>query len=65
MMLTRSRQIRSSEDLLTLIQQMQEIWLFGKLDTLGKSKIQEQTEADAKVVVELLESLKAGDVSKI
>jgi hypothetical protein len=58
-------QIRASEDLLTLIRQMQEIWLFGKLDTIGDSKVQEETERDAKVIVGLLEQLKGGggDVS--
>jgi hypothetical protein len=39
---------------------MQEIWLFGKLDTIGNSKMQEDTERDAKVIVELLGELRKG-----
>jgi hypothetical protein len=50
-------QIRAAEDLLTLIHQMKEIWLFGKLDTTSRSKVQEQTEEDAKAIVALLEQL--------
>jgi hypothetical protein len=33
---------------------MQEVWLFGKLDTLGKSEVEERTEDDAKKIMELL-----------
>ena len=47
-----------------LVRQMQELWLFGKLDTIGKSKVQEQTEEDAKAIVALLEQLK-GSSEKI
>jgi len=46
--------IRASEDLLALIRQMQEIWLFGKLDTLGRSEVEERTEQDAQKILELL-----------
>jgi len=50
-------QIRASEDLLTLIRQMQEVWLFGKLDTLGKSEIEERTEEETKQILEMLQQL--------
>jgi hypothetical protein len=36
---------------------MKEIWLFGKLDTTSRSKVQEQMEEDAKAIVALLEQL--------
>ncbi|KAF2434437.1 hypothetical protein EJ08DRAFT_675933 [Tothia fuscella] len=50
--------IRAAEDLLSLIHQMKEIWLFGKLDTTRSSEVQEQTEEDAKAIVALLRELK-------
>ncbi|KAK3043944.1 hypothetical protein LTS18_002590 [Coniosporium uncinatum] len=34
---------------------MQEMWLFGQLNTLGRSKLEQETEEDAKVVQSLLE----------
>lgn len=36
---------------------MQELWLFGKLDTLGKSDVEERTEGDTKKVMELLQQM--------
>ena len=36
---------------------MQELWLFGQLDTLGKSVVEEKTEADARRVAELIQTL--------
>ena len=36
---------------------MQELWLFGQLDTLGKSAVEEKTEADARRVAELIQTL--------
>jgi hypothetical protein len=36
---------------------MQEIWLFGKLDTLGRSEVEERTEEDAKKILELLQKV--------
>ena len=50
-------QIRAAEDLLSLTRQMQELWLFGQLDTLGKSAVEEKTEADARRVAELIQTL--------
>jgi hypothetical protein len=50
-------QIRAAEDLLSLTRQMQELWLFGQLDTLGKSVVEEKTEADARRVAELIQTL--------
>jgi len=47
--------IRATEDVLTLTRQMQEMWLFGQLNTLGRSKLEQETEEDAKVVQSLLE----------
>lgn len=49
--------IRAAEDLLSLTRQMQELWLFGQLDTLGKSAVEEKTEADARRVAELIQTL--------
>jgi hypothetical protein len=37
-----------------MTRQMKEVWLFGHLNTLGESKVQEKTEGDAKVVSEIL-----------
>ncbi|KAL2355886.1 mediator complex, subunit Med22 [Cryomyces antarcticus] len=53
--------IRSSEDILTLTRQMQEMWLFGQLDTLGESQAQQKTEQDARAVAEVLARLIQGD----
>jgi hypothetical protein len=36
---------------------MQEVWLFGKLDTLGKSEVEERTEEDAKRILKLLQQM--------
>jgi hypothetical protein len=49
--------IRSCEDLLTLIRWMQEQWLFGNLDTLGKSGVELETEKDVQEIVEMLKRL--------
>ena len=40
-----------------LIRQLQEMWLFGELNTVGESKAQQQTDEDAKVVAGLLQQL--------
>lgn len=52
--LTDVSQVRAAEELQLLIRQMQEMWLFGQLDTLGESEVQRQTDENAKVVGELL-----------
>jgi hypothetical protein len=36
---------------------MQELWLFGKLDTLGKSDVEQRTEEDTKMILELLQQM--------
>ncbi|KAF2229018.1 hypothetical protein EV356DRAFT_496606 [Viridothelium virens] len=46
--------IRGAEDLTTLIRQMQEVWLFGELNTLGKSENQEKMQQSTVAVAELL-----------
>ena len=51
------RQIRAAEDLQVLIRQLQEMWLFGQLNTVGNSKVQQQTDETAKVVAGLLGQL--------
>jgi hypothetical protein len=40
-----------------LIRHLQELWLFGTLDTVGKSDAEVKTEAEAKKVAELIEEL--------
>jgi hypothetical protein len=59
--LTPHYQIRTSEDILTLTRQMQELWLFGQLKTLDKNDIQGRIDADAKEVAEMLAVLVSGD----
>ncbi|KAF2163379.1 hypothetical protein M409DRAFT_26415 [Zasmidium cellare ATCC 36951] len=49
--------IKTAEDVQTLIRQLQEMWLFGQLNTLGESKVQQQTDENAKVVADLLKQL--------
>ena len=36
---------------------MQEMWLFGQLNTIGDSKVQHQTDEKAREVAELLQQL--------
>jgi hypothetical protein len=50
-------QIKAAEDFQVLIRQLQEMWLFGQLNTLGESKVQQQTDENAKVVAGLLKQL--------
>lgn len=54
-------QIRTSEEILTLTRQMQELWLFGQLKTLEKSDVQGRIDGDAKEVAELLAKLVGND----
>ncbi|TKA74715.1 hypothetical protein B0A49_02414 [Cryomyces minteri] len=58
---TYADEIRSSEDILTLTRQMQEMWLFGQLSTLGESRAQQKTEEDARAVAEVLARLIQGE----
>jgi hypothetical protein len=39
---------------------MQEIWLSGKLDTLGKSDAEQRTEGDTKKILELVQQMAEG-----
>jgi hypothetical protein len=41
----------------TLIRHLQEMWLFGPLNTVGESQVQQQTDESAKLVGELLRQL--------
>ena len=50
-------QITAAEDAQSLIRQLQEMWLFGKLDTIGDSKAQQQNDEDAKQIAALLKQL--------
>ncbi|KAL9082571.1 MAG: hypothetical protein Q9159_006333 [Coniocarpon cinnabarinum] len=50
--------IRATENLLMLTRQMKELWLFGQLDTLGKSDTVEQTERDALAVAKMVDDLR-------
>ena len=52
-----SVQVRAAEDVQRLIRQLQEMWLFGQLDTMGDSKAQQRTDEDAKAVADLLKQL--------
>lgn len=36
---------------------MQEMWLFGQLNTLGESEVQQKTDEEAKIVGELLKKV--------
>jgi hypothetical protein len=49
-----SLQIKAAEDLQMLVRHLQEMWLFGPLNTVGESQIQQQTDESARVVGELL-----------
>jgi len=49
--------IRGCEDLLVLVRQMQEIWLFGKLDAVGGSAVKEGMERDAEGILAMLKGL--------
>lgn len=57
-------QIRTSEEILSLTRQMQELWLFGQLKTLEKGELQERIDQDAKEVAALLGQL-AGGVDEV
>ncbi|KAL1305825.1 hypothetical protein AAFC00_003987 [Neodothiora populina] len=50
--------IRTSEDILTMTRQMQELWLFGQLKTLEQREdLQERIDSDAEDVAGLLTQL--------
>lgn len=50
-------QIKAAEDLQMLIRHLQEMWLFGPLNTVGDSQVQQQTDENAKIVGDLLRQL--------
>jgi len=52
-----SLKIKAAEDLQMLIRHLQEMWLFGPLNTVGESQVQQQTDESAKIVGELLRQL--------
>ncbi|CZT14871.1 uncharacterized protein RCC_00809 [Ramularia collo-cygni] len=49
--------IRAAEEIQTLIRQMQEMWLFGRLSTLEDSKAKAEVDETAKEVAELVRKL--------
>ena len=53
----RLSQIRSFEDIATLIRQLKELWLRGPLNTLGDSKAKQKLDENARDVAELLRQL--------
>ena len=61
-------QVKAAEDILTLTREMKEMWLFGKLDTLGENdrdvETREKLEGDVKAVAAGLDrSIKGSGVS--
>ncbi|KAK0967240.1 hypothetical protein LTR91_017218 [Friedmanniomyces endolithicus] len=49
--------ITTAENAQSLIRQLQEMWLFGQLDTLGDTKARQQSDEDAKSITLLLKQL--------
>ncbi|TKA65180.1 hypothetical protein B0A55_09221 [Friedmanniomyces simplex] len=49
--------ITTAENAQSLIRQLQEMWLFGQLDTIGDSKAQQQSDEDARSIAVLLKQL--------
>ncbi|TKA61322.1 hypothetical protein B0A55_11329, partial [Friedmanniomyces simplex] len=49
--------ITTAENAQSLIRQLQEMWLFGQLDTVGDSKAQQQSDEDARSIAVLLKQL--------
>lgn len=56
-MLTKSVKIRAAEEFQTLIRNLQELWLFGQLKTVGNDEAQQKTDEDARMIAELLGQL--------
>jgi hypothetical protein len=50
-------QIHTTQELSTLIRDLQELWLFGGLDTLADKADEEATRAKAVQVAEMIEGL--------
>ncbi|KAF4548730.1 Mediator of RNA polymerase II transcription subunit 22-like protein [Elsinoe fawcettii] len=49
--------VRAAEEILALIRQLQELWLFGQLNTLEVSDMQEKVDTQAQEVALLLKQL--------
>ncbi|PSK51695.1 hypothetical protein B9Z65_2962 [Elsinoe australis] len=49
--------VRAAEAIMTLTRQMQELWLFGQLNTLEVTEIQDKVDIQATGVAELLQKL--------
>lgn len=49
--------IRAAEDILSLTRVLKEMWLFGKLDTVGRNEAEARAEESAKGVQEGLQKL--------
>ncbi|KXL50142.1 hypothetical protein M433DRAFT_2322 [Acidomyces richmondensis BFW] len=47
--------IRAGEDVQILVRQLQEMWLFGQLNTIGESEAHHQADENAEKVSQLLE----------
>ncbi|KAH9866753.1 hypothetical protein J1614_008446 [Plenodomus biglobosus] len=56
--------IKTAQDLSTLIRDLQELWLFGGLDTLSDSKDEAESRKKAILVAEMLEGLAKGGVGR-
>jgi hypothetical protein len=52
-----AQQIQTTQELSTLIRDLQELWLFGGLDTLADKTDEEATRAKAVQVAEMIEGL--------
>jgi hypothetical protein len=52
-------QIRAAEEVQTLIRQLQEMWLFGRLNALEGKKEREEVDGTAREVAELVRKLTA------
>ena len=50
-------QVRAAEDVLSLTRLLKEAWLFGKLNTVGTSKVEKEAEEHAIDVAERLRRL--------
>lgn len=52
-----AKQIKTAQELSTFIRDLQELWLFGGLDTLAEKEDEEATRARAVQVAEMIEGL--------
>lgn len=54
-----SQQVRTIEEGQSLIRQLQEMWLFGQLNTIGDTKAKQRSDDTAKALSGLLQQLAA------